>query len=240
MGLTLTSGTHGGRNRPVARQPPAMGIPGIILAAGASRRMGSPKALLQLEGRSFVEIAVELLAAAGIHPLVAVTRAELADPVTARVGNRARVAVNPDPDQGMSSSLLVGLDALEALGAGGTADGTACPGFVLLLVDLPRVSVEVVRHLAEVFSRNPGRIVLPSHGPQGRGGHPVFFPWECVAELRALPLDQGPNVVVRRDPDRVMRIQVAEVGCFDDVDTPDDLRRLLLLPSHGGNPATGP
>lgn len=209
-----------------------MGIPGIILAAGASRRMGTPKALLHLEGRSFVAIAADVLAAAGIHPVVTVTRADLADAVTACLGDRARVVVNPDPDRGMLSSFLVGLDALETLGAGGAAEGP-WPGFLLLLVDLPRVPVEVVRHLAEIFSHHRGHIVLPSQGPQGRGGHPVLFPWACVSELRALPLDQGPNVVVRRDPDRVLRVEVADVACFDDVDTPEDLRRVLSPPSPG-------
>lgn len=205
-----------------------MRIPGIVLAAGASRRMGRPKPLLELGGRSFVDIAVTLLREGGVGPVVTVTRAELALEVASWLEERSRVVVNPRPEDGMLSSLRVGLDALEAWGreqAGHEEEGP-WPGFALLLVDQPRVPAAAVRMLAEIFSRHPDRIVLPSLGPGGRGGHPVFFPWGCVPELRSASLEEGPRGVVRRDPGRVLRIEVPYGACFEDVDTPEDFRQI--------------
>lgn len=206
-----------------------MQIPGIILAAGASRRMGRPKALISLDGRAFVAIAVDVLACAGLHPRVVVTRADLADGIAGCVGEGARVVVNPAPERGMASSLLAGLGALEE-------ERGDWPGFALVLVDQPRISVAVVRRLAGLFLQHPDCIVLPSSPQQGRGGHPVFFPWACVSELRALPPEQGPNALVRRDPGRVLRVEVDEGAFFEDVDTPQDLERLR----QGGTGAPGP
>ena len=136
-------------------------IPGLVLAAGASRRMGRPKALLPLgaSGLTFVRVICDTLDAAGVSPVVVVTRAELLDSLAAVVPG-AELVANDDPDRGQLSSLLAGLETLGA------------PQAVLMtLVDLPLVHTSTVASLLASWHRTHAPLVRPSY--QARHGHPV-------------------------------------------------------------------
>ena len=116
-----------------------MSIAGLLLAAGAGRRFGGPKALVPHRGSLFVESAAETLRLAGCDPVVVVLGAA-AERVRARASlGAALVLDNPDWATGMGSSLRVGLTAVAA---------TAATAVVVLPVDTPGVTADAVRRLA--------------------------------------------------------------------------------------------
>jgi molybdenum cofactor cytidylyltransferase len=119
---------------------------------------------------------------------------------------------NPDYERGMITSFQTGIRALPAEAAGA----------MLFLVDHPAVEAAVIEALLVRFE--PGRIVLPVF--QGRRGHPVLFSGEILREVLALTPHQGANIVVRKDPSRILEVPVDSRGVLLDVDTPDDFRAM--------------
>src|SRR5688572_30255074 len=109
-------------------------IPAIVLAAGASSRMGSPKALLRTGDRTFVRAILEPLRRAGVAEAVAVIRAgQPAVIAEIEATGFGRHVLNPRPDDGQLSSLLAGLDAIDRDGVEGT---------LVTLVDVPLIGAD--------------------------------------------------------------------------------------------------
>lgn len=183
--------------------------------------MGRPKALLPLGNRTFIERLVSTLGEAGAKPVLVVTRPELEPPLRALIP-QAQIVINRQPDQGMLSSILVGLDAVPP-----------APGFLLALVDQPHVRADTVRRLLAAFQTHPRHIVVPSKG--SRRGHPIVFPTDCASELRQAPPDQGARAVVRKDPARVLTVTTDDEAILADVNTPEDLRTLEETLRQGNN-----
>ena len=190
--------------------PPRVGA--LILAAGEGRRMGRPKALLPLEGRTFLEVLLERFLLVGAAPVLVVLGSAASEIRSgARLGP-ARVIVNPDPARGQLSSIHCGLDAL-------------LPGEVDALfiapVDTPRVRVETLARMRESL---PGRpLVVPAC--RGRRGHPALFSVSLFPALRAAPLDQGARAIVHATRDR-LEMETDDPAVLEDFDTPADLERL--------------
>jgi molybdenum cofactor cytidylyltransferase len=187
----------------------------VVLAAGASSRMGRPKALLPLtSGRTFVEAIAHTLAEAGLDPIVVVARPELAASLSALLPATTVVAVNHTPDRGQLSSLLVGLEAL------------GWPGAALVtLVDLPLVRVETVSALVSAWEGSGAPLVRPI--TRGRHGHPVVLGGPVLAALAAADLHSGAKPIIRAFATRALDVAVDDPGTLDDVDTPEDFARLL-------------
>jgi molybdenum cofactor cytidylyltransferase len=191
-------------------------LPAVILAAGASTRMGSPKALLETPaGHPFAAAIVRAFAAAAITDIVVVTGADH-DRVVAAVRADApavmpRFARNPDPSRGQLSSLWVGMDAA----VGGTTEA-----LFVTLVDVPMLQPATITKVFEEWRRTRAPIVRPAIGD--RHGHPVIFDRAVFAELRAAPLDRGAKAVVRAHAGEVVDVPVSDEGSLVDVDTPQD------------------
>jgi molybdenum cofactor cytidylyltransferase len=197
---------------------------GIVLAAGESKRMGRPKALLPCppDGHTFVTQAVRTLHTGGIDEVGVVGRPH-DSALRTEVSRQARPVVayleNLTPERGQISSLLVGVSYAEACDA---------DGVMVLPVDIPSVKAATVRSLCDAFDRGAARIVRAVY--QGRHGHPVIFGRPVFAELRAADLSVGAREVLRRDPARVFEVAVDDPGVLRDVDVPDDYRRLVDEP----------
>lgn len=191
-------------------------ISGILLAAGESRRMGSPKALLRYRGKMFIERICEAFLAAGVDELIVVLGARATELQRAIPAHPAlRTVINPHYFQGQLSSLMTGLGAV-------SADSEAA---VVNLVDHPLITTETFQALIASFRANPLPILIASY--HGKRGHPVLFSSQVYGELLAAPLDQGAKVVVRKDPSRVREVPLDDPGILADIDTPADYRRYV-------------
>ena len=194
-------------------------LPGIVLAAGDSVRMGSPKALLPSpDGRPFVTRIVQTLREAGIVDLVVVTGRDhdaLVE-VLSRDPSPPSIARNPQPSRGQLSSLLIGMDAVVR------PDTDA---ILVTLVDVPMVAVSTVTRVVTAWQRTRAPIVRPAIGD--RHGHPVIFDRVLFGSLRGAPLDAGAKSVVRAHEHDLINVPVDDEGCLRDLDTPEDYRRLM-------------
>lgn len=189
-------------------------IAGIILAAGASSRMGTPKALLDYRGETFVGRLVRVLGTS-CNPVIVVLGYH-ADVIRQRVPPTATIVINPDPSRGQLSSLQTGLVALPA-----EADG-----FAFIPVDSPAVAEDTVAKLARTFERrNPSALfVIPRQS--GKRGHPVFAARLIAADILALPATSEAREVVHAHVDRTEYLDVDDSGIFADVDDPEAYRQL--------------
>ena len=194
-------------------------LPGIVLAAGDSVRMGSPKALLSSpDGRPFVTRIVQTLREAGIVDLVVVTGRDhdaLVE-VLSHGPSPPSIARNPQPSRGQLSSLLIGMDAVVR------PDTDA---ILVTLVDVPMVAVSTVTRVVTAWQRARAPIVRPAIGD--RHGHPVIFDRVLFGSLRGAPLDAGAKSVVRAHEHDLINVPVDDEGCLRDLDTPEDYRRLM-------------
>jgi molybdenum cofactor cytidylyltransferase len=172
--------------------------------------MGSVKALLEFEGRTFLERILDAVRESCIGHVVVVAGHHF-DRI-AEAYPAMPLVFNPRYEHGMSTSVQAGLRALPpgAVGAG------------VFLVDHPLIDAATIDALAGEL--RPGRIVLPVHG--GRRGHPAFFPRDLFAEILALGPGEGLNTVVRRDPGRVFEAPAGE-GVLREIDTPVQSEKLL-------------
>lgn len=188
----------------------------VILAAGESRRMGTPKALLQHGGRTFLE---RLLVAAR-HPKIAITRVVLgchSQQVQAKLQlDPATVVLNPEWKKGQLSSIHA---ALKTLPTGAT------DGIILFLVDHPFVSSNLIGVLIEHFYMSGNPIVLPTF--EGKRGHPVVFSSTLYDELLRAPAHVGARSVVWAHAADVLEVPTDEESVVLNLNDPDALRRAL-------------
>lgn len=185
----------------------------IILAAGSSTRMGSPKALLDLRGVTFLGQIVANHRTLGLP--VTVVLGDHQDEIQAAVDlARASVLVNPNPELGPLSSLKIALRSLEGSEA-----------VLVHPVDHPLVRKETLKALLDAHQQRPDHIIIPAFA--ARRGHPVLFPALFFEDLLAAPLDQGARYVVRRHPDSVSLVEVQDEGVIQNIDTPEDYERLV-------------
>ena len=184
-------------------------LPGIVLAAGAGRRMGQPKALLEWDGRPFVRVVSEDLHAAGCRPVIVVTGAA-GDEVAAHLPDGAIRAHNADWETGgMLSSIRAGLRAA----------GPGASGYLIALVDQPFLGPEPARRLVEMHRREPGAVLVAGH--LGRRGHPLLLPARLYEAASTASLPGGLRELVRADP----TVIVLEAGpqVLLDIDRREDL-----------------
>lgn len=193
-----------------------MALGAVVLAAGASTRMGRPKALIRWRDRTFVEHAIAAALAAGCSPIVVVDGAhplphgELPPDVT--------TVTNADWNAGQLSSLQVG--AREILAAHDPS------GVLVLTVDRPHIEHETVRRLTEAHAREPAAIWQPAH--EGQRGHPIVYPRAVVDVLLELPPQASARELLARTDVAALRrtVDVDDAAVLDNIDRPHDLARL--------------
>ena len=188
----------------------------VILSAGASSRMGRPKALLPYREGTFLEHLIE----ATRHPLIGETRIVLGagaeDIRTIAKIDPSIVVLNAKWEQGQLSSIWAGLRSLE---------GVATDGIVLCPVDHPLVSARLVGDLVEQFYEGKKPIVLPTY--KGRRGHPVIFSSALYPNLLAAPADKGARAVVWAHAADILEVPTDEEGVVLNINDPDMLKRAI-------------
>jgi molybdenum cofactor cytidylyltransferase len=162
----------------------------VILAAGASQRMGAPKALLPWGRGTLLDSAIEEARAAGVQELVVVL-----GPATQHLQLDTRSVINPEPETGRSASIRLGAAALP----------DNLETVLIQSVDQP-VSAEVIRALFDALL-GTHTVAVPTFA--GRRGHPVCLSGRLLAELRAVTeQDQGLRAVVRRHTASLVEVPV--------------------------------
>ena len=179
-------------------------IAGVVLAAGSGRRMGGPKALLELDGESLLQRAARLLAEAGCSPIFAV----VGDWDPGDVD--AFLVINAEAAEGMASSIRAGLRALPK----------AAPAALFLTVDQPAVDAPLLRRLLALAATDPDRPAACGYGETL--GIPAVVPRRLFPDLLGLQGDLGAKAVLLREQAAVLPFPEGLV----DLDTPEDLDRL--------------
>jgi nicotine blue oxidoreductase len=186
-------------------------VAGVLLAAGEGKRLGTPKALVELGGRRLVDRGADLLRDGGTAPVVVVTGAA---PVTVP---GVILVPNPEWRTGMGSSLSAGLRALPG----------ECAAAVIALVDQPLIGAGVIRRLVAAYRDGAELVVAGYHG---RARNPVLLArrhWAGV--IAAADGDTGARPYLRAHPGLVTLVECADIAAPDDVDTPEDLARVGAL-----------
>jgi molybdenum cofactor cytidylyltransferase len=183
---------------------------GVILAAGESRRMGSPKALLRYQGQTFLDTIVALFAAR-CSPVIVVLGAH-ADQIRRGLACQASFVVNPNYLTGQTSSMQCGLRAVPA----------NAEGVLFTLADHPAVAASTIDAL--VAQPRPF-IRVPRF--EGRRGHPVWFSRALIAEFLAIPANSAARDVVYRHVAETEYLDVNDPGIVADIDDPAAYRALI-------------
>ena len=197
----------------------------LLLAAGASTRMGKPKALLPWGGVPLVRHQVDLLAAQpAVDQLIVVVGALLDEVRTALEGTRAHTVENPRFREGRATSLAAGARALR----GG-------PASVLVVnVDQP-LAADLLHPLSKAWRADPNALLRPTFA--GRGGHPLIVPADIAPELdHVTEATQGLRAVVTRHRHRLRSVPVTSELAVLNLNTPADYA--AAEPSSG--PAASP
>ena len=196
-------------------------ISAIVLAAGASSRMGQPKAALPFgqTGETVLSRIVSTILAGGVPEVVIVGGAHF-DAVRRAMPMpeaRARVIEHAGWQQGQLSSLLAGLSAID--------EQLLLEAVIVTPVDVPLVQASTVTAVIAAWRRTRAPIVRPVHGE--RHGHPVLFDRSIFADLRSADPAIGAKAVFAAHRDRVLNVEVNDPGAFEDIDTPQDYARLM-------------
>ncbi|MEC7704693.1 MAG: NTP transferase domain-containing protein [Candidatus Thermoplasmatota archaeon] len=182
----------------------------IVLAAGSSTRMGQPKALIELDGKTVVQRIVERLEAVGLSPVI-VTRPDLAVDFLLALPER-KIVINPNPDAGRTGSLQCGLkQILDSKG------GERAFPLLVVPVDRPGFSDETLRTIIE-------KKICSCPSKDGKGGHPLLLMPEDVAMIRLVEPDTP-----LRDLCKPERFEVDDPHLHLNLDTPDDIEVLRDL-----------
>jgi molybdenum cofactor cytidylyltransferase len=187
-------------------------VSALVLAAGASRRMGSDNKLLcRIDGQTLIAKAVRAAVDSNCTRVIVVTGRD-AERIEAQLGGmRVDLVRNPDYRQGMSGSLRRGLEAV-------TDDSDAV---LVLLADMPGIGAEHIDRLISAFDSQAPCIVAPARS--GRRGHPVLWPRRFFAAMKALQGDVGARELLARHASEVRPVEFDTDAIFEDVDTPEQL-----------------
>ncbi len=194
----------------------------IVPAAGRSSRMGRPKLLLPFGSGTILGSTVEALREGGADRVALVCAPQDHDLQAWAAERDVLLAINPEPDRGMLSTIWSGLDALggaAALAANRT-DLLVCPG------DLPRLRGATVAALLREARLAEAWLVVPRCGSER--GHPLVVSGDLLLEIPRLDPEVGLRQLRLRYPERTLEVEVADPGVVLDVDTPADYERVRI------------
>jgi molybdenum cofactor cytidylyltransferase len=187
----------------------------IILAAGESKRMGEAKQLMPLGKSTLLEQAIDNLLNSSVDETIVVL-GHKAEEITRKIANKpVKVVINPDYQQGMSTSIVAGLIMVDPRSR----------AVMLALGDQPLVASHTINQLIEAFNKNRKGIAVPTY--QGRRGHPIIFDIKYKSDLFKLKGDIGGREIIQNHPKDVFMVAVDSESVVSDIDTKDDYQSQL-------------
>jgi CTP:molybdopterin cytidylyltransferase MocA/xanthine/CO dehydrogenase XdhC/CoxF family maturation factor len=192
------------------RAPKSARIAGIVLAAGASSRMGHNKLTAPVNAKPMIRHAVEAALAAGLDPVIIVTGHDAAAVRGALDGIAVRFVQNDDFAHGLSTSLRAGIGAVPG----------DCDGAMVLLGDMPGIGPALIGRLRNAFA--PGRAICVATA-HGRRGHPVLWGRQFFAEILELNGDAGARSLMAAHEDQLCEVEAGDDAPLADIDTPEAL-----------------
>jgi len=185
----------------------------IILAAGKSERLGADKLFAPIDGQAVIERVVHaFLHAQKVGDIVVVVPPGRGEDFSWLRSVKVHLVENPDPEQGMISSLRVALRSSWVEGR----DFLVAPG------DVPFISPEIIDRVVQTYMGRPCRIVIPTY--QGLGGHPGMFAASLLDDFFLHGDTNGAREVLLRHKDETVRLSVHDPDVCFDIDTPGDLQ----------------
>ena len=186
-------------------------IVAVVLSAGESSRMGRPKALLPIDGQTFIERIVAALKQTKVGKIIVIL-GHNARELEAKISHLpVQILINTDYKQGQLSSLQLAVRDLQA-----DAD---CDGMLVHLVDHPYLAPLLVEEMIRRFYETKKRIIVPKF--HGKRGHPVLFYHALFGELLSAPMAEGAKAVVNAHRAETLEIDTQEEGIAVDIDTPE-------------------
>jgi molybdenum cofactor cytidylyltransferase len=186
-------------------------IAAVVLSAGESSRMGWPKALLPIDGQTFIERIVAALKQAKLGKIIVILGHNAPELLKRIAHLPVETLINADYKRGQLSSLQLAVRYLQA--------DLDCSGILVHLVDHPYLNPVLVEEMIRRFDERKSKIIVPKF--PGKRGHPVIFSRELFPELLSAPIDEGAKAVVSAHRAETLEIDTEEEGIAVDIDTPE-------------------
>jgi molybdenum cofactor cytidylyltransferase len=185
-------------------------ISAILLAAGQSKRMGKLKQLMPFGQSTIVGQAVDNLLNSAVNEVIVMVGYMAEDVTKAIAAKPIKLVINPDYEQGMSTSIIAGLKSVHS----------ETQGVMLALGDQPLVNSQTINRLIEEFYNHDKGIAVPTY--RGRRGHPIIFAIKYKEQLLRLSGDVGGRQIIEDHPEDILEVAVDSESIVADVDTTDD------------------
>lgn len=190
-------------------------VAAIILAAGQSTRMGTPKQLLPFNGQPMIADICKKLVSLELHSIACITGSENNLIKKAISKFPIQAIYNADFKQGMNSSLVTGINSLSSQ--------EDLEGILITLADQPTIPLAHYQLMAATFNQNTQSIISTSYGDSY--GVPSIFPSSLFSELQELVVDKGAKSIIKKHLDKTKFIRCEEA--LNDIDSPEDYRKLI-------------
>ncbi len=192
-----------------------MTIAAIVLAAGASSRMGRTKLTLPYGDSTILETVIRALEAAGIEAITVVLGRNWEEVYAEIEDLDVEVFVNPRPEWGMASSAQWALAQMR----------DDIDAFLIVLGDQPQIQTSTIKEVLRAAAMSNQGILVPTF--EGKRGHPVLFRSKYKKAILALPDNVGLNEVLKQSADDVREVAMDTETILKDIDTPEDYREAV-------------
>ena len=187
-------------------------VSAVLLAAGASRRMGTENKLLRrIDGVPLLRRSAQTLLASDIDECIVVIPPDAPEHRKALEGLRVTIIEAKDADLGMSASLRAGVAALHG----------AISAVLVALADMPDLTPAILNSVIGAHDPSAGRLIIRPLDESGRRGHPVLFDRRFLEDLQQLSGDRGARDILRAVPEAIYEIPL-DAAVTLDLDTPQD------------------
>jgi len=185
-------------------------ISAILLAAGESKRMGKPKQLMPFGQNTVVEQVIDNLLSSVVNEVIVVVGYRAEEVIKSIVSKPVKIAINPNYQQGMSTSIIAGLNLVDS----------RAQAVMLALGDQPLIKSQTINRLIEEFYNHDKGIAIPTY--QGGRGHPIIFAIKYKEKLLELKGDMGGRQIVKDHPNDILEVAVDAESIITDIDTISD------------------